>query len=99
MSKTVLICDSSAMLRQAFEEYRRIRPTAVTIDIGLVDRDAVSGIRDILRFHPHAKIVVVSAIPEQEYLVSRAMADGAFADIAKPIARQQLSESLASCLA
>ena len=68
---------------QAVEEYCRLKPDAVTMDIVMPGTDGLYALEHIMLFDPDAKMVVVSAL-NQTKLISEAIRKGAQDFIAKP---------------
>ncbi len=83
--------------KQAVEEYVRLRPDAVTLDIVMPGTDGMYALQSILQNDPNAKVVVVSAL-NQTKLISEAIRKGAQDFIAKPFLPEQLQQTMHSCL-
>ena len=105
MSKRVLICDDSMLMRKmvketlvdvdwevvgeaengqdAVDQYKRLKPDAVTMDIVMPGTDGIFGLIRIIEFDPDAKIVMVSAV-NQTRKISEAIRSGAQDFIGKP---------------
>ncbi len=83
--------------QEALEQYRAVRPDAVTLDIVMPEHDGLYALDHILQFDPDAKLVVVSAL-NQTKLISEAIRRGAQDFIAKPFLPEHLQETMQSCL-
>lgn len=83
---------------QAVEQYCRLKPDAVTLDIVMPGTDGLYALEHIMLFDPDAKVVVVSAL-NQTKLVSEAIRKGAQDFIAKPFLPEQLQQTMQSCVA
>jgi two-component system, chemotaxis family, chemotaxis protein CheY len=79
----------------AVDQYRAIRPTAVTLDIVMPGSNGLDALREILHMDRQAKVVVVSAL-SQTRLISDAIRQGAQDFIAKPFVPEQLQETMAA---
>lgn len=72
--------------KEAIEFYKRLKPDLVTLDIILPDAegvDAISALNTMIKADPSAKVVVVSAMGQQE-VVEEYMQAGAKDFIVKP---------------
>jgi two-component system, chemotaxis family, chemotaxis protein CheY len=83
--------------QQAVEQYCRLRPDAVTLDIVMPGTDGLYALEHILLLDPDAKVVVVSAL-NQTKLISEAIRKGAQDFIAKPFLPEQLQQTMLSCV-
>ena len=63
--------------------YRELRPDFVTMDIVMPDMGGIDAVREIVKEHPDAKILMCSAMGQQA-LVMQAMDAGARDFITKP---------------
>ena len=84
--------------QEAVDQYRKLRPGAVTLDIVMPKTDGLYALEHILKEDPNAKVVVISAL-NQTKLISDAIRKGAQDFIAKPFLPEQLQETMAGCLA
>jgi two-component system chemotaxis response regulator CheY len=69
--------------RAAVEEFSRLQPDIVTMDIVMPKRSGIDAVKEILALDPTAKVAMVSALG-QESLVTEALAAGAVDYIVKP---------------
>src|SRR6056297_1440343 len=67
----------------ALEDYRRVQPDLVTMDIVMPKRSGIEALRDIISEDPKACVVMVSALG-QDSLVLEAVESGARDFIVKP---------------
>ncbi|MBX3412365.1 MAG: response regulator [Pirellulales bacterium] len=79
--------------QQAIEEYQRTKPSAVTLDLVMPGFDGLHALRGIRRHDPAAKIIVVSALNQQNVL-EQAVAEGAADFVCKPFDRDNLADAL-----
>ncbi|MFZ5831338.1 MAG: response regulator [Planctomycetota bacterium] len=82
---------------QAVQQYQRLRPDAVTLDIVMPGHDGLYALKHILAFDPEARVVVVSAL-NQTKMISDAIRRGAQDFIAKPFLPEQLQQTLRGCV-
>ena len=68
---------------EAIKRYMEFKPDLVTMDLTMPDKDGIETMQEILRFDHNAKIVMVSAVDQQDSLV-RAIKSGAVDYIIKP---------------
>jgi two-component system chemotaxis response regulator CheY len=83
---------------QAVQQYCRLKPDVVTLDIVMPGTDGLYALEHIMLFDPEAKVVVVSAL-NQTKLISEAIRKGAQDFIAKPFLPEQLQQTMLSCVA
>src|SRR5690606_9720478 len=69
--------------RAVVEEFTRLQPDVVTMDIVMPKRSGIDAVKEILALDPSAKIVMVSALG-QEALVTEALEAGAADYVVKP---------------
>jgi two-component system chemotaxis response regulator CheY len=69
--------------RAVVEEYTRLHPDLVTMDIVMPKRSGLDALREILALDPGARVVMVSALG-QEQLVMEALQAGAADYLVKP---------------
>lgn len=79
--------------RQAVEEYERLRPDIVVLDIVMPDMSGLEAARAIRVLDPDARIVMCSAMGQQK-LMEEAVAAGARSFIVKPFDRSRVLEAL-----
>lgn len=74
---------------EAIELYKAERPDLVTMDITMPGLDGISTIQSIMSFDPTARIIVVSALGQQNKM-QKSLAAGARDYLVKPIKEEQL---------
>lgn len=84
--------------REAVEHFSECSPDVVTMDITMPEMDGVAAVREIVRQHPSARIVMVSAMGQQA-LVVEAIQAGARDFVVKPFDAPRLLEALRRALA
>jgi len=84
--------------REGFEQYRRLRPDAVTLDLVMPEYDGLFALREIRALDPQAKVVVVSAL-DQKSILKEAFKAGASDFLVKPFQRSMLVETLEQLIA
>jgi two-component system, chemotaxis family, chemotaxis protein CheY len=86
--------------KEAIELYKKLRPDIVTMDIIMPEIggiDTLKAIKQILKSDKNAKIVIVSAMGQQDMVVESIQA-GAKDFIVKPFQRSQITEAIARLL-
>lgn len=68
---------------EGIQQYQKLKPDFVTMDIVMPEMSGIEATRKILKLNPHAKIVIISAMG-QEQLVMEAINAGALDYILKP---------------
>jgi two-component system, chemotaxis family, chemotaxis protein CheY len=79
--------------QQAIDQYERLRPDAVTLDLVMPEFDGLHALRGILALDPRARVVVVSAL-EQKNVLMEAFKIGASDFIVKPFDKKALVATL-----
>jgi two-component system chemotaxis response regulator CheY len=79
--------------RAAVEEFSRLQPDIVTMDIVMPKRSGIDAVKEILALDPSAKVAMVSALG-QESLVTEALQAGASDYIVKPFKPDAVIETL-----
>ena len=77
------VCGEASDGIEAIEEFRRLHPDIVTMDIVMPRKSGIDAVRAIIELDPGACVVMCSALG-QETLVSEAMQAGAKDFIVKP---------------
>ena len=80
--------------REAIELYKRLKPDLVTLDIVMPEvegTDAVSALKAMVRANPRAKVVMVSAMGQQE-MIEECIQAGAGDFIVKPFKHSDVAE-------
>ncbi|WP_064093588.1 response regulator [Rossellomorea aquimaris] len=79
--------------RVAIEKYRELQPDLVTMDITMPEVNGLEAVKSILVEHPHAKIIMCSAMGQQKVVVE-AIEAGAKDFIVKPFDEVRVEESI-----
>jgi two-component system chemotaxis response regulator CheY len=79
--------------QEAIDQYRQLRPDAVTLDLVMPEHDGLHALRGIMEFDPEAKILVVSAL-EQRGVLKDAFKAGAADFVPKPFGKGDLQGTL-----
>lgn len=79
--------------REAVQLYAELKPDLVTMDIIMPDMGGIDAVRDILREHPGANIVMCSAMGQQN-LVIEAIQAGARDFVVKPFQPSRVLEAV-----
>lgn len=77
----------------AVKKYEEIRPDIVTMDITMPIMDGIQAIKEIKKFDPNAKIIVVSAMGQESYVRDAVLA-GAKGFIVKPYKEDHILKTL-----
>ena len=78
---------------QAVEEYSRLKPDLVTMDIVMPDMGGIDAVREIRKEDPDAKILMCSAMGQQA-LVVEAIQAGAKDFVVKPFQPSRVLEAV-----
>jgi two-component system, chemotaxis family, chemotaxis protein CheY len=77
----------------AVELYEKLRPDLVTMDITMPEMDGVSAVKEIRKLDPNAKIIMCSAMGQQN-MVLEAIQAGAKDFLVKPFSADRIAEAL-----
>ena len=78
---------------QAIERYKALTPDLVTMDIVMPDMGGIEAVREIVKNHPDAKILMCSAMGQQA-LVVEAIQAGAKDFVVKPFQPARVLEAV-----
>jgi two-component system chemotaxis response regulator CheY len=79
--------------RQAVEQYKRLRPDLVTMDIVMPDLGGIDAVREITAHDPDARVLMCSAMGQQA-LVVEAIQAGARDFVVKPFQAGRVLEAV-----
>jgi two-component system chemotaxis response regulator CheY len=79
--------------KQAVEEYKRLRPDVVTLDIVMREMSGIEALREIRKFDDHARVLMCTAMANQ-HLIAEATAAGAREFVTKPFQPSRLLEAM-----
>lgn len=82
---------------QAVERYKEVKPDLVTMDITMPEMDGITAVKEIKKFDPHARIVMVSAMGQQA-MVIEAIQAGALDFVVKPFQPDRVIEAVRKAL-
>lgn len=78
---------------EAIEQARMKKPDILTLDITMPELDGVKAIKDILKFSPKTKIIMVSAMG-QKSMVMEAIMIGASDFVVKPFEKSRVMQAI-----
>ncbi len=82
---------------EAIEQYKILKPDLVTMDIIMPGMDGIEAVKEILAFDPNARIIMVTAIDQREYLM-KAIRLGASDYIVKPFEDDRVLSAIEKAL-
>jgi len=83
--------------REAVEQYGRLQPDVVVLDIVMPDMSGLEALREIRKANPEACVVMCSAMGQQR-LMEEALAEGARGFIVKPFHPSRVVEALTDAM-
>lgn len=87
------VCGEAENGKIAIEKYLELKPDLVTMDITMPVMDGIESLENILKVDPNAKIIMCTAIDEQERML-RAIELGALEYFIKPFENERVAEML-----
>lgn len=87
------VIDEAENGRVGFNKYKELRPDIVTMDITMPEMSGLESLKEIIKFDPSAKVVMVSAMG-QEQMVREAILLGAISFIVKPFKEDHVIKTL-----
>lgn len=81
----------------AVELYKQEQPDIVTMDITMEEKNGVDAAKEILKFDPNAKIIMVTSLG-QEKLLKECVEAGVSDYIVKPFTKERIVSSVANSL-
>ncbi len=82
---------------EALEQYKKLKPDLVTMDITMPERDGISAVKDILSVDSSAQIIMCSAMGQQA-LVMDAIKAGASDFLVKPFKPERVLQAIEKAL-
>ena len=79
--------------QDAIERYAEFEPDAMTLDLVMPEYDGLHALRGIMEYNPDAKVLVVSALDQQQVL-REALELGASDFIVKPFDKERVISAL-----
>lgn len=77
------------------EKYKELRPDIVTMDITMPEMDGISAVRQIIGIDSNAKIVIISSMGQERFVID-AIKAGAKSFIIKPFKEEFVIKTLES---
>ncbi|MHA1584833.1 MAG: response regulator [Promethearchaeota archaeon] len=99
MVKNILVSDGFTVLgeasnaKEAFEMYKELKPSLVTMDIIMPGSNGIQAVKDIIGFDSSANIIMCSALGQQGLLVE-AIEAGAKEFVIKPFKPARVLEAV-----
>lgn len=82
----------------AYELYKKIRPTLVTMDINMPIMDGFTSIQKILEFNKNANILICSSMMFLDVYIAEGLEAGAKACICKPFTKNEFLSAVSTVL-
>ena len=82
---------------EAVRMYNELHPDVVTLDIAMPEMDGIAALKAIKNEHPHAKVVMVSAMNQQNQVIE-AIRAGASDFFIKPLQSERGAEAIERAL-
>ena len=79
--------------KDGISSVKTLRPDVITMDITMPDIDGISATKYIMANHPRSKIIMVTAVGQEDMVIS-ALSAGAIGYVLKPIDKEKLSALL-----
>lgn len=92
------IAGEAANGQEAIEKYNEVQPDAMTLDLIMPEYDGLHALGGIMKEHPDAKVLVVSAL-DQKRVLQEAIHLGASDFIVKPFDRDRVVGALEKMVA
>lgn len=73
--------------------YKRYKPDVVTMDITMPEMDGISALKEIIKFDPRAKVIMCSAMGQQQMVLDSIRA-GAKDFLVKPFNNERIVEAV-----
>lgn len=83
--------------QEAINSFRRLKPHLVTMDLTMPNLDGVQAIKEIIKIEPNVKILVISALSDQETALE-SISEGAKGFLYKPFSKEELTEAIIGIL-
>jgi two-component system chemotaxis response regulator CheY len=87
------VCGEATDGANAIEKYRELKPDLVTMDITMPEMDGITSLQEIRKIDPGAKIVMCSAMGQQQMVIN-AIKSGAKDFIVKPFQADRVIEAV-----
>jgi len=78
---------------EAIEQYKRLKPDIVTMDITMPVMHGIDAMREILNYDEEAKVLICSAVGHRQKVLE-AMQTGALDFVIKPFQKEQILDAI-----
>ena len=78
---------------EAVKMYGELRPDCATMDIVMPRKNGIDAVKDIMSFDPHAKIIMVTALGQEAFVLD-AIKAGAREFIIKPFRNEEIVKAV-----
>ncbi|HHV30070.1 response regulator [Acetivibrio mesophilus] len=83
---------------EAIEKAQVYKPDIMTLDITMPDMDGITAVKEILKYSPDTKIIMVSAMGQQSMVID-AIKLGAKDFVVKPFEKSRVLQAISNVLA
>lgn len=103
MIKDILVSEGYEVIGEfesgsaSVEEYMRLKPDLVTMDIIMHEMNGLDALEQILAIDPDARIIIVSFM-KNKGSIKKSLLDGALDFVTKPFSRERLLEAVEKAL-
>jgi two-component system chemotaxis response regulator CheY len=91
------ICGEAANGNEAVQQYLKLKPDLVTMDITMKEKDGLEAAREILAKDPQARIVMVTALGQEKMLMD-CLSLGVKDFVVKPFEPQRIINAVQKAL-
>ncbi len=82
--------------KEGYDLYVKLSPDVVAMDITMPEMNGIDSLREIRKYDPQAKIIIISAAG-QEHKRQEAIDEGAVAYLTKPYENEEILNAISSC--
>ncbi|MCM1565301.1 MAG: response regulator [Dehalobacter sp.] len=103
MMKDILVSEGYEIIGEfesgsaSVEEYTRLKPDLVTMDIIMHEMNGLDALEQILSIDPNARVIIVSFMNNVDS-IKKALQNGALDFVTKPFSRERLVEAVKKAL-
>lgn len=87
------VCGEAITGREAIEQYEKLQPEIVTMDVIMPDMSGVEAVKEIMNLDSNAKILVVSAMG-QKTIIDEMLKAGAVDYVVKPFLATRILDAV-----
>ncbi|MGG1660668.1 response regulator [Brevibacillus sp. NRS-1366] len=87
------ICGEASNGLEAVEQYKRLRPDIVTMDLTMPVMHGIDAMKEILHYDEEAKVLICSALGHRQKVLE-AMKTGALDFVVKPFQKEQILDAI-----